>query len=294
MSGLHEALSGLCAPFPDDALPPLDRAEPPAAMTWEQAAWREHGYLILEGFMPDDLIDTYCAAWLRAHGIPIHAHGQAEPVRYVFDPADAHGWADCTPYMRVPELAAVVCYEPLADALEHLIGEPTGVHLNLTGWVSTTRDWHQDGYLNPDHVADWYAAVWVALDDIGLDAGPFEYVRGSHRWPTIRRDLMLARLGETGDDPDWPRRSERVLTPIFEEHLAAEHLRPQRFAARKGDVLIWHARLAHRGSVPANPARERRGLIAHYSGIHHRPDMPAAVQHDEGGFYFPLKTHVPV
>jgi hypothetical protein len=33
---------------------------------------------------------------------------------------------------------------------------------------------------------------------------------------------------------------------------------------------------------------ERRALIAHYSGINHRQDMPAARQHG-GGWYFPVE-----
>ena len=45
------------------------------------------------------------------------------------------------------------------------------LHLALTGWISTQRDWHQDDYLNPPFVANWYAAVWMALDDISAESG---------------------------------------------------------------------------------------------------------------------------
>lgn len=38
--------------------------------------------------------------------------------------------------------------------LEELLGEPAGVHLSLTGWLTTTRDWHQDCVLNPQVSAD--------------------------------------------------------------------------------------------------------------------------------------------
>ena len=54
------------------------------------------------------------------------------------------------------------------------------MHLNLTGWVSTERNWHQDDYLNP-FINSWYGRL-VALDKISADAGPFEYVPGSHKW----------------------------------------------------------------------------------------------------------------
>lgn len=261
-------LDDLCEPWPPDVAPWLDQPNAPAA--GYLGHWRDHGYAIFPRFMPAHLIDAYCEAWQRAnHDRPT-------------------GWPHATPYMDCPELADL-CTDPiLAAILENLIGEPMGLHLNLTGWRSTQRNWHQDGYLNPDHVADWYAAVWIALDDIDPDSGPFQYVPGSHRWPLVRQDRMLAALTEAeAASPQWPRHSERILTPIFEQRLADERIEPAEFVAKRGDVLIWHARLLHRGSTPRNPDLERRACIAHYSGITHRPDMPAPVQH-RSGWYFPL------
>ena len=80
------------------------------------------------------------------------------------------------------------------------------LHLVLSGWVSSERTWHQDDYLNPDFVNSHYAAVWVALRDISPDCGPFQFVRGSHKWPLTRRDKVLANcpVKTTAADPAWP------------------------------------------------------------------------------------------
>lgn len=295
METLREALDGLCAPFPDAILPRLDRANvDDRTLTAQQRHWRDHGFVILPRFLPDELLDAYAAAWLRDHAEAIWVAEDILPVSYTT--LDPHGYPDATPYMRVPELRTLTCDQRLAHVLEHLIGEPMGVHLNLTGWESTQRDWHQDGYLNPDPTADWYAAVWVALADIDETAGPFEYVPGSHRWPTIRQTLMLEAMGEppNGLDGQWPKRSEQILTPIFEQHLRDYGITPRRFVARKGDVLVWHARLLHRGSPPQDPTLERRAVIAHYSGVTHRPDMPPPTRDPAGGWFFPLRTNVTV
>jgi len=161
------------------------------------------------------------------------------------------------------------------------------LHLNLTGWVSTERDWHQDNYLNPPEVNGHYAGVWTALDQIQADAGPFEFVPGSHRWPIIRQAKVLELLGyDNGDDPSWPWASERLLTPFFEREIASTGLKPERFLGAKGDVLIWHSRLVHRGSLPERPNAERRSMIAHYSAISRRADMRRTRQHPGGGQYF--------
>lgn len=238
--------------------------------------WNDEGVVVLEGFMPSDLIGRYCTRWL------IENSANHKPVRW-------GGWPDSTPYMRHDEIKDLLCYKPLADKLEELTGEPMGVHLNLTGWITTTRDWHQDQYLNEPGVGDMYAAVWIALDDIHPDSGPFQYVPGSHRWPQVDRARLFELLGDRAREPDWPRYSEVILTELFVDEINRRDADVITYVPKRGDVLIWHPRLLHRGSIAKDPGRERRAVIAHYSGITTRAriDMPNWRKHG-GGFYYVL------
>ncbi len=244
-----------------------------------QAEWQKDGLVILPRFMPEEIIEDYKTAWLREN---------ADRPR---------GWPFDVPYMYISALGDMLAYKPLTDIMTDLIVEPLGVHLNLTGWVSTQRNWHQDGYLNPDTNRDFYMAIWIALDDIHPDSGPFQFVRGSHKFPVITHEKMLSSLGHNAElDPNWPKRSEEILTPLFEQLITDADLEVEDFIAKKGDVLLWHGRLMHRGSTPRNPEMERHACIAHYSGIHHRPDMPAPALsrigfrhgHELDGYYFPI------
>lgn len=231
--------------------------------------WNEKGVVHIPSMIPFSLIDSYRECWEREN--------RERP----------GGWPDCTPYMRHPELKMIVCNEPIAETLRDLLGEPAGVHLNLTGLVSTERDWHQDTYLNPPHVGDYYAAVWIALDDIHPDSGVFQYVPGSHRWPVVTREKILAALEPQERDHRWPKFSERILSPLFEQEIAERKAEIVSYVPKKGDVLFWHGRLVHRGSKAKIRGALRPALIAHYSGINHRQDMPKAVPH-YFGHYFPL------
>jgi len=236
--------------------------------------WNEDGVVIHKSFLPEDLMIAYEECWLREN--------KDRPM----------GWPDPIPYTRHPELLEILTWGPLANLLESLISEPAGLHLNLTGWQSTERDWHQDSYLNPPHVGDYYAAVWIALDDIHADSGPFQYVPGSHRWPQVTREKILGALSPEERDHRWPKFSERVLTPLFEAEIEKRGNNVVSHLPSRGDVLVWHGRLMHRGSRPNVPGMQRKSLIAHYSGIHHRQDMPKAVQRQGGGWYFPLETNL--
>lgn len=46
----------------------------------------------------------------------------------------------------------------------------------------------------------------------------------------------------------------------------------QIFNSRKGDMLIWHADLAHGGFPIKNPALTRRSYVSHYCGISRTPN----------------------
>ena len=162
-----------------------------------------------------------------------------------------------------------------------------GVSLNLTALVSTERNWHQDDYLNPPQTKGWYAAVWFALDDVDPESGPFQYVPGSHRWPVLRRDRVRLYLSpEERHSPDWPRYTERFLDEIVANQICERKAPVETFLGKKGDILIWHARLMHRGSVPAEAGRLRMSFISHYHGVDHWALGPKVGHHRDGGMYF--------
>ena len=267
------------------ALPPLDRRRvDERKLSPEQLQWRREGVAILRGFLPDSILDPY---------IERRGRLQTESPEHFLT-----GWYSCSPYEHVPELRALALYPALMRMLEDLIGEQMMMHLNLTGWVSTERNWHQDDYLNPPHVNSWYAAVWIALGDIGPDCGPFEYVPGSHKWPLMRQHKVLACMTEeeanelhpVSKNLVWPKTSEKFVVPAVEAEIAARGVPPKKFLAKKGDVLIWHGRLLHRGSMANVPGQLRPALIVHYSGVGHRQDMQTRVADENGQLYHAAGT----
>ncbi len=285
VEALMDTLSSTTAPVaapPALSLADLSEPAPPPG----PADWNCDGVAIYPAMIPRQLIANYLSEWRLANGF----HGIDH--RGVLEADRPGGWPDCTPYMRHPALAALVCDPRIAAAVEALIGEPAGVHLNLSGLTSTMRDWHCDSYLNEPEVGDHYAAVWIALGDVSADMGPFQYVPGSHRWPQVTRELIGRHVDLA--DPAWPTRSEAILSPLYEAELARTGARVVTHCPRRGDVLIWHGRLLHRGSRPPLPNTYRPALIAHYSGIGHRPQMPPARRHLAGGWLFPIQSSGPV
>lgn len=262
----------LCDTPLDVDLPPLDRAEPgrDAVINEETSFWRENGYLKLPNFIPHDRIESYVNDCLGRGIAP-------------------HGWPEPCPFTHEPLMRDIACYRPLVDKIEMLIGVPMGLNLALTGWRSTSRTWHQDDYLNPAYINCHYAAVWIALEDVHPDCGLFEFVPGSHKWPLMRGAKVQSLLPqETRFEPNWPIQAEKIITDLYDRKIDETGMPIERFEAKKGDALIWHGRLAHRGAVPVDRELERRSLIAHYSSIIKRTDLPRLKRHENEGWYFLL------
>jgi ectoine hydroxylase-related dioxygenase (phytanoyl-CoA dioxygenase family) len=263
--------------YPDlDRLPWLDQFSVDASrLTPEQAQWRREGVVTLEDFLPNDLMDAYIARRKRENLV---------------------GWISPTPFEHVPELRALALYRPLIQLMRDLVGEEMMLHLALTCWISSERAWHQGDYLNPPGVDGWYAAVWMALDTIHPDSGPFEYYPGSHHWPLLRGHKVRSFMtdedrAEQDSHIHWPRITERYVVPAVEAEAARRGTPIKQFLGNRGDVLVWHGRLMHRGRKANVPLMERRSLITHYSGVNHRPDMQNRVE--EGGSVYAVFNQPP-
>jgi phytanoyl-CoA hydroxylase len=98
-------------------------------------------------------------------------------------------------------------------------------------------------------------ATWVALEDTHEDAGPLEYFPGSHLIEQMKFSNGEYHSVES-EMPEW----QAYM------NLAVERagLKPARFAAKKGDVFIWHANLLHGGGPIHNPALTRKSLVFHF------------------------------
>jgi hypothetical protein len=110
----------------------------------------------------------------------------------------------------------------------------------------------------------------------------------------MRGEKIRARLPEEIRRlPDWPRQAESLVTPLFERKIAESGLPVKQFVPSKGDVLIWHGRLVHRGSKASANGEIRRSLIAHYTALTKRHlEFPRLKRHEDQGWYFLLENSV--
>lgn len=263
-----------------------DLSEPtkPRTNRWGEI---ESGMVVAENFLDPELVAAFMDEWKRENGFrSVDENG----ILWADRPG---GYAD-TPYLDHRALFDLVTDGRVGQFIEDIIGEPGSVHLCLSPWRTTARNYHQDHFLNELNSAeDRYIALHFALDeDTAPDAGVFQSFPGSQRWGRTITKALISQCVDISS-PDWPKKSEDVLTPIAYAE-AAKHGTPEIDYVPKAYTLMgWDPLLWHRGSasprtdVPDGGSVYRPALIAHYSG--QRWDMPPMRQSPRGGWYYPFR-----
>jgi len=262
--------------FPDEKSPLLDQKTTSLKnLSPDQRQWRDHGYVIKRNFIPGSLIDEYIE------------------LRNKLNLGDG-SFPDCHPHLYSSVIRDMCCSRELHYLLVDLIGEEMGLHFSLNGFKSSERGWHQDDYLNPENTMGRYVAVWMAMGDIHPDSGPFEFVPGSHKWPCLRREKVKALVKPEAhcNIHELVTAAEYLVNKSTENYIRETGSEVVQFIAKKGDMLIWHAKTMHRGSIPENPNLIRPALISHYSAIRDRTDLGSReiTRHGDGGYFWEFSS----
>jgi len=252
--------------------------------------WIEHGFVVLEGAVPGELVDRYQAelaeAWRTsdpAVEIEVYEHGVRR-----FVPMEArfrdqpHKVLDHHVRSR---LAREIQFAPRTQRfLAQLFERPPLAFQSLGFRFGTEQPMHQDTAYVVLRSPMEMVGSWVALEDVRPGTGELQYYVGSHRIPEyVWFGRSRAKPYELEDDREflrWVREeSERLGCPLV------------RFQPKKGDVLLWHADLVHGGALREHPDRTRQSLVTHYCPVNVDPEFlerapdRAKHEHAPGSFY---------
>jgi len=242
-------------------------------ITQEQAeiltTWVTDGYVILPGAVPPAILDAAEADLDRAYrgevpGLHFAIHGVSDRCKWVPEALRQPAKALDPHWFSTPILNLIFSGEILAFL--HLIFERRVLASQTLGfWRGSAQEAHQDSAYVNYSLPMQFAASWIALEDVHEGAGELYYHIGSHRMPEFRyaREFKGAEEAKRVDprldlSADMPRHLE-----LIRAQAAGTGLSTQRFLAKRGDVLIWAADLAH-GGMPISSAHTRKSVVTHY------------------------------
>ena len=251
------------------------------AITEQQAQkllfWMQNGYVILEKAIPAPIIEKAARDLDRAYsgGFPdlkFECHAIAPdhiPWRPELNPhpakaLDIHHFS--------PAIRNMMFAGPIAEFLG-LIFESKAFASQTLGFLrGSAQEGHQDSAYVVYSIPRQFAATWVALEDVTLGAGELFYYPGSHRFEDFIYQERFKSISEarrvTGNQPTREVIERHVHS--LEERATQRGIPKMPFAAKKGDVLVWHADLVHGGN-PVSRVTTRKSIVTHYCPKHLTP-----------------------
>ena len=223
------------------------------------AKYIDDGYVVFPKATDESLIDDYLEFFEAAWDAPpqtIYMHWNRQVI-YI----DREHYDDVTKVSDVHSYYAnggeLVFPPPVLRFLTQIYERPPVVFQTMTMRKGSQENLHIDtGPLTLTEPMS-IAASWVALEDVQLLSGEFQFVPGSHRLPELLH--YGTDKGHHGDYREYGTILETTLRMCEERGLKTET-----FMAKKGDVLIWHADLMHGGAPIQDRSRTRKSLVAHF------------------------------
>ena len=185
---------------------------------------KEYGFDVVADAVEADLINAFCNRYSSAYN-PSEPHLSYLPSRNVFLESK-----------EIQNLLSLEVFENFAKDLNKKLV----VRLVEARLGSSQKGWHVDNFTEPSIINDSYYSVIIALSDVGVNAGCFEVVSGSHK---LNRDLTIINLKNCNADPkgcckkfDYLINGPAKTVPIYQ------------FRGQRGDMIIWSGSAIHRGA----------------------------------------------
>ncbi|GAB3555684.1 phytanoyl-CoA dioxygenase family protein [Spirosoma fluminis] len=242
--------------------------------------WRDNGYVILEQALQTTWLDQLWSEveeLIEHHDkyktlvrvdLPEYAAKPVLPVNEV--PKDVLNG----PYIKFMDFhdnsvigKKVMLHENIITFLEAVFGDKVIGMQSLLFKYGSQQATHQDFAYVVSEIPSHLAAAWIALEDVHIDSGPLFYYPGSHTVGKFNFGNGIFFNGQSTHDPtDFAR--------YLDEACQKVGLEKKTLLIKKGDVLLWHAALAHGGDEIRNKALTRKSFVCHYSSDkaykHHR------------------------
>jgi ectoine hydroxylase-related dioxygenase (phytanoyl-CoA dioxygenase family) len=243
----------------------------------------KNGYTIFKSVVPDELTDA-----ISEEMKSVAAHPEKYVVRRTGKYVNPAEIKKLEPGHRIIDIYGVskaareAIFQPaVAEFLTTIFGEPAIAMQSLCFEYGSQQGIHQDTAYVVSSQPLSLAAAWIALEDVAPGSGELIYYPGSHRF----NHFLFG-----GESKSWTKNRhgdeahEQFLGQLHEQ-ARQRGIQQDKFLAKKGDVLIWHADLAHGGAPITNSKQTRRSFVVHFCPLGVKPSYAKQIPQQ----YFELK-----
>ena len=143
---------------------------------------------------------------------------------------------------------------------------------SLTSWHGSQQPTHIDyPYVRHQRRIPYMAASWIALEDVHPDSGPLAYFQGGH-------DAEITGFFDWGggnilsEELETKNRNGMDFAAFIDQRMTHNNIQQNAFLPKKGDVLIWHPNLPHKGTNVEDSNLTRKSYVTRYTGLDDYPE----------------------
>lgn len=221
---------------------------------------QQEGYVVIRQAMSHRLIDSVLTAQHQSRRNPLLIFRGQGVVGY-----ERARWNKRGQMVRSIQNPHLLGFAPgLSRALNNLIFSPEVAEtLNLATQIPCWVNWQSmlfDRSVGTDiHLDTWFLdtnprgsliGIWIALEDITHNSGPFIVYPKSHLLPMMTGMSSLAELKTT---------REHLMHVLNKNQIL-----PVKLLLKKGDIVLWSSLLAHGSDLPASDNETRKSVTAHF------------------------------
>jgi len=225
-------------------------------------AFERDGYYILRGAASDDAIERFetalSAALRDGHDELIAQNRRNERVPIVAG-MSRRSLRVVDSFVPLPSALDLLSSPRLAEFLTAVFEDRPQLFQSLSFDLGSEQGLHQDTAYVVVNKPMEMLACWIALEDVRAGSGELQYMIGSHRLG----DYSGFAQKHWQTDRDGQEAHEKWSQWIYQEG-ARRGMPVEKFMAKRGDILIWHADLAHGGSQIDDLSLTRKSLVGHY------------------------------
>ena len=210
-------------------------------------SWKENGFAVLDNFFDSQTVDSI--------------NNEIERLLHEKEIEFTLGNKIMFANKKSELIRKISSQRSLLDILGFILGRKVKPFQTINFITGSEQHAHSDSIHMTTYPLGYLVAIWVALEDITEDSGPLSYYPGSHKLPYLLNDGYErgGNVFTVGADSNYLKYEEKIG-----EIVKTTSLPKKIFTAKKGDVLIWHANLIHRGEKISNPASTRKSMVVHY------------------------------
>ena len=162
----------------------------------------------------------------------------------------------------IKEVREIAHNKKLNKILRYLKNNRKPLPFSTINFIKGTEQPLHSDYIHFATIPDFYlVGVWLALEDVHINAGPLAIVEKSHKFPLLNNDKLKLKIPTNENEL---KKNYTIYEKEVKNILKKKKSKIKQIIIKKGEIIIWDANLLHGALKITDKKLTRKSLVFHY------------------------------